>query len=277
MLKLLSFFLLLSSAATINAQPIKGACLSGNCVNGTGEYQIGVNVVYRGGFKDGQLFGEGKIIGPNWFMTGQFMGDSAIHFTDWWVTNGKNIPTRKGKLYWKKQDEAYVNANYRTNNFYTFNNTYYLYTVVDTCTTCKEEERAAVEQNNKGSKPGTSPTASNGNTKPTTGTTTPTRTTNPAPYTPATPPQPKPDCSTCKGRGTIPVQEYTCNICSGYARVTCSGCEGRGYYVDYSGKSKGTCGSCSGSGKVRCGNCNAFGKVKVYNGTCTRCRGTGKQ
>lgn len=97
-------FLLLTKTESLKAQPPSGKCLSGNCKDGFGKYQLNSYTEYEGNFSNGLPAGNGKI-----FSHGKLSIEG--NFTNNIIDNS----TEYGISYWNRSYHLLFTGRYRMN------------------------------------------------------------------------------------------------------------------------------------------------------------------
>jgi len=113
-------------------------CISGDCVNGKGIFQLNKFARYEGGFKNGKMHGPGKLgwEKDNWHITGNFQGNMILNYHYYEQQKGSPafVLKRKGTGRIIIYDKAEVQKNWTTNIYYYLNNQFFKLEETDTIT-----------------------------------------------------------------------------------------------------------------------------------------------
>ena len=124
----LLYIVVIFFATTVHAQPPTGKCISGDCMNGYGTYQLNLYSYYEGNFKNGSFSGSGKLYNPDqWDYQGIF-GDGLIENCNY---KGRTYKDRSyhlvfaGRCRINTVSRELAQQNWQTVNYHELNGTYF--------------------------------------------------------------------------------------------------------------------------------------------------------
>jgi len=127
----LLFSILLTSTVTMQlpAQPPVGKCLSGDCNNGQGKYQLNSYATYEGGFRNGKFYGPGKVFNSAIVeITGSFADDRIENCHIYTASaNQVNSSLRfEGKAYIAYSNAEQVKKSWTSTNYFECNGNFFV-------------------------------------------------------------------------------------------------------------------------------------------------------